>query len=201
MDPAILSIIIIAITVVSFALEKIPLAMTALLASLAMGIFGVMDLKLVYAGFASTTVMMVAGMLVIGNCIFETGLAEYVGNKLTGTSIVKNERLFLFVMMLFAAVASAFLSNSAVVATCIPLVGSIVIKSRGKIQNKYILMGVGMAAGLGGSGTIVGSTAQLAAQQILISTEGARALEFFELSYVVGPLCIILALYFATIGL
>ena len=199
-NQAILSILIIVAAMFSFALELVPLPITAMTAALAMGIFGIISFEDIYSGFASTSVMMVAGMIIIGNSIFASGLADYIGNKLTKTAVVRNERIFLFVMIIFSALLSAFLSNSAVVAMCIPLVGTIALKSSGKIQNKNIIMAVGMAAAMGGACTIAGSTAQLAAQQILETTDGCRPLGFFELSYVCAPLCLILALYFATFG-
>lgn len=200
MQPGVLSIVIIGFAIVSFALEKIPLPVTAMLAALAMGIFGIIPFGDVYSGFATTSVMMVAGMLIIGNCIFETGLATWLGQKLVRTPIVKNERLFLFVIFIFAATLSAFLSNTAVTSACIPLVGAIVLKSNGTITNKNIVMPIGIASAIGGACTIVGSTAQLTAQQILEGTAGCRPLEFFELARVCVPLCIVAALYFATIG-
>ncbi len=70
--------IIIIITVISFALEKLPLAVTALASSLAMGILGAMDLTDIYAGFGSTTVMMVVGMMIIGDALFKTGIAGVI---------------------------------------------------------------------------------------------------------------------------
>jgi len=200
MNNAILSIIIIAIAVVSFAMERIPLAVTALLASLAMGVLGIMPIKEIYVGFSSTTFIMVMGMMIVGDCLFESGLAKLVGQRLVKSKLGSNEQVLIIVMMTIAGVASAFLSNSAVVATFIPLVGSMVAKSKGKLKNKYIIMGIGMAAALGGAGTIVGSTSQLTAQGILQATEGAREMGFFELGYVVFPLLAILILYFATIG-
>ncbi len=200
MDSSVLSIIIILIAILSFGLEKIPLPMTAMLASILMGISGILPLSDVCSGFASSNLMMVAGMIVIGNSIFETGLASWLGLRLTKSFITRNERGFLFAIMIFSSALSAFLSNSAVVAVCIPIVGSIVLKANGRIVNKHIIMGVGMAAAMGGACTLVGSTAQLAAQQVLVSTPGCRPMGFFELGKVCLPLCIILAIYFSTIG-
>lgn len=57
MDSSTIAIVITVITIVSFILEKIPLAMTAMIASLAMGIL-VPEMKLsdIYSGFASNNV-------------------------------------------------------------------------------------------------------------------------------------------------
>lgn len=43
MEQSTLAIIIVLLAIVSFALEKIPVALTAILASLAMAIFGITD--------------------------------------------------------------------------------------------------------------------------------------------------------------
>ncbi len=96
MSQATIAIIIILFAIISFALEKIPLPVTAMLAALAMGIFKIIPFSDIYSGFSNTSVMMVAGMLVIGNCIFESGLATWLGERLSTLPIVKNERCFLF---------------------------------------------------------------------------------------------------------
>ena len=59
MDSSTIAIVITVITIVSFILEKIPLAMTAMIASLAMGIL-VPEMKLsdIYSGFSSNNVIM-----------------------------------------------------------------------------------------------------------------------------------------------
>ena len=83
MESSTIAIIIILITIVSFILEKIPLAMTAMLSSIAMGIIlPEMSLDDVYAGFSSSTVMMVAGMCVVGDSLFQTGMADKLGAAL-----------------------------------------------------------------------------------------------------------------------
>lgn len=200
MEQSTLAIIIIGIAIVSFILEKIPLAVTAMLASLAMALTGIIKYADVSAGFASTVTMMVVGMIIVGDSLFETGVAKLIGAKLIKSKLGQNERLFFFVIVIMAAVLSAFLSNSAVVAMFLPIIGAVVMRSNGRLSNKNLVMGMGMAAALGGAGTMVGSTAQLVGQSILIKTAGTRPIGFFELGYLVGPLCIILAIYLVTIG-
>ena len=70
MSQATIAIIIILFAIISFALEKIPLPVTAMLAALAMGIFKIIPFSDIYSGFSNTSVMMVAGMLVI--CLLYT---------------------------------------------------------------------------------------------------------------------------------
>lgn len=200
MEQSTLAIIIIGLAIISFAWEKIPLAVTAMIASLAMGIFGIIKFSDVSAGFASTVTMMVGGMIIVGNSLFETGLAKVLGAKLVKLPIVNNERIFLFLIVVLTSFLSAFLSNSAVVAMFIPIIGAVVMRSGGRVTNKNLVLGAGMGAAMGGAGTMVGSTAQLIGQGILMKTAGCRPLTFFELGYLVGPLCVVLALYFVTFG-
>ncbi|UNM96391.1 SLC13 family permease [Ignatzschineria rhizosphaerae] len=196
----VLSIIIILGAMILFAMEKIPIALTALIASLAMGVTGVMPLEKVYAGFSSTLFVMLFGMLIIGDCLFETGLVKLIGQRLSRSKLINNELLLLVVLMCVTGVASAFLSNTAVMATMIPLVGAVAVSSNGRVRSRNLLMGLGIATSIGGAATLVGSTAQLMTQSILRSTEGAQEMGFFDLSYVVIPLFIITVLYYVIFG-
>lgn len=200
MEQSTLAIIIIIIAVVSFILEKIPLVMTASLAALAMGVFGIIDTADVYSSFGSTATIMVAAMMIVGNAAFENGLAQAMGKKLTSMGLGKNQRILLVTLTTCSIILSAFFSNSAVVAMFIPLLASIVVKSEGKSKNKFILMAVGMGASAGGFCTLSGSTPQMVAQGLLQSTEGLQPMSYFELAKVGAPLCIIMVIYFATIG-
>jgi len=200
MDAAHLSLVIIAITVVLFVTEKIPLALTAVLSAVAMGVFKVMPLNQVYVGWGSTTTAMVAGMMVIGDCVFESGLAKVIGGKLIKTKLAQNERVLAFTVTAIGCLVSAFLSNSATIATMMPLIAAVVYKSNGRLHNKYLIMGCGFGCAIGGASTLVGSTAQLIAQGILEKTPGCRPLTMFEFTPPGVILCIILCVYMATIG-
>lgn len=101
MDSSTIAIVITVITIVSFILEKIPLAMTAMIASLAMGIL-VPEMKLsdIYSGFSSNNVIMVAGMCIVGDALFKTGMANKIGKALGKSAVAKNERTFLIAVVI-----------------------------------------------------------------------------------------------------
>lgn len=194
-----MTITIVAITLVLFVLDRLPIALTAMLSSIALAIFGCMDYKKVYAGFSSTVVMLVFGMMIIGYALFETGVVILIGRKIIKSRFAKNERTLLILLMLVVGVTSAFLSNTATVATFIPLVGAIVASSDGKLTNKNILMGIGMAASVGGTITLVGSTSQPMVNSIL-EEYGYNTIGMFDFVWVAIPLFIVLIVYMATIG-
>ena len=202
MPSSTIAIIITIITIISFVLEKIPLAMTAMIASLAMGIIlPEMKLSDVYSGFSSSTVMMVAGMCIVGDALFKTGMANKIGRAISNSAVAKNERLFMIVVVICCTVMSAFLSNSGTIAMWMPLIAACAAKSHGVVRSKMIIIAAGMAAAIGGAATLVGSTSQLTANSILMGYEGYEGgLGLFDQTKLMVPMCLIMIIYFATIG-
>lgn len=192
-------LIIIAITLILFLLDRIPISMTALLSSLALAMFGCMEFEQVYAGFSSSLVMLVFGMLIIGDALFETGVVILVGKSIMSTRFAQDEKKMMILISLVTALLSAFLSNTAVVATFIPLIGAMVASSNGKLRNKFILMPMGIATCIGGTLTLVGSTSQPMANSILLDN-GYEGLGMFDFAYVMLPCLLITLLYLGTIG-
>ncbi len=202
MPSSTIAIIITVLAIISFVIEKIPLAMTAMIASLAMGIIlPEMKLSDVYSGFSSTTVMMVAGMSIVGDALFKTGMANKIGKAISNSPVAKNERLFMVVVVIACTIMSAFLSNSGTIAMWMPLIAACAAKSNGAIRSKMIIMAAGIACAIGGAGTLVGSTSQQTANSVLMGYEGfENGLGLFEQTKVMIPLCLIMIVYFATIG-
>lgn len=202
MTSSTIAIIITVLTIISFILEKIPLAMTAMISSLAMGmILPEMKLSDIYSGFSSSTVMMVAGMMIVGDALFKTGMANKIGLKISTSSLAKNERLFTTVVVICCTVMSSFLSNSGTIAMWMPLIAACAAKSNGVIRSKMVIMAAGIACAVGGAGTLVGSTSQLTANGVLQGYEGfEEGLGLFDQTKLMIPLLIVMIVYFATIG-
>ncbi|WP_369281845.1 SLC13 family permease [Oscillibacter sp. GMB15532] len=202
MSSSTIAIIIIVLAIISFVFEKIPLAMTAMIASLAMGIcIPEINLSDVYSGFGSTTVMMVAGMCIVGNALFETGMANKIGHAIGNSRLAKNERTFTMVIVVCCTIMSAFLSNSGTIAMWMPLIAAVSAKSNGLIRSKMVIMAAGIAAAIGGAGTLVGSGSQQIASSVLMGYEGYESgLGLFDETLVMVPLCLIMVVYFGTVG-
>ena len=202
MDSSTIAIVITVITIVSFILEKIPLAMTAMIASLAMGIL-VPEMKLsdIYSGFSSNNVIMVAGMCIVGDALFKTGMANKIGKALGKSAVAKNERTFLIAVVICCTVMSAFLSNSGTIAMWMPLIAAVAAKSNGVIRSKMVILAAGIACAVGGAGTLVGSTSQQTANAVLMGVAGYEdGLSLFDQTKIMIPLCLIMIVYFATAG-
>lgn len=196
----ILASVIFVVILISFVMQRRPAGLTAVVGSLLMMIFGIIEPSDVVAPFGSDTVIMVASVLILGSAVFETGAAEIIGSAIV-RRMGRNEKLLIMVLVLTVSILSSFLSNSAVVAIFLPLLASLARSSGGAITKKNTYMAVGIASIVGGNCTLAGSTPQLTAQAILQTTDSVRELTFWELGKVGFPLVIVLALYYLFIGI
>lgn len=190
-------IILITVTVV-YASGVMPLSIAAILSCLAMGIFGCCSFSTVFSGFSNTITMMVAGMMVVGDTLFATGAAQYLGGKLIRL-FGKSEKGFLLASIGLTAVISGFLNNSATVAMMLPIMGSAIAVSKGVLTKKHTYMPIGFAAIAGGGLTLIGTPCQLIAQGMLID-KGYAGAGFFEYLSTGLPKVLLLVAFFSTIG-
>lgn len=196
-----LSLIIVGCVIVLYATQWIPLAMTSMLGALAMGFFGIIPFADCISAFGTDALLLVVGAIIMGNALTECGVTQMIGTSILKIEKVgQNEKLFLAIILVIVAALSAFLSNTACVAMFLPLVAGTAKMSNGKITKKNTYMAIGMAALVGGSCTLVGSTPQLIANGILEQTEGCTPMGFFDLAKGGILIVVIVVIYFVTIG-
>lgn len=202
MESKYIAIIIAVITIALFISNKIPMSIVAMGSSVAMGILiPEMELKDVYSGFSAPGWPMVVGMLIVSNALFETGVAERIGVKISNSFLAKNERLFIIAVAIICTIMSALMSNNGTVAIWMPLIAVVATASNGKIRSKLVIFVAGTAAVIGGACTLLGSTSQLAANAVLQSYEGyEQGLGVFEMTKFMLPVAIVQIIYWATIG-
>lgn len=197
MSPAIISLIILAICIVLFITRVIPSAATAVLGCALLVITGVCDIKDAFSGFSNSTVLLMFGMMVVGIAMQETGIASFIGHKVTKLS-KRNERLFIFVAGLTSVILSTFLSNTAVIAIFLPIIES-VSKADKKMNRLNLTLPVTLGAMFGGVCTLIGSTPQLTANGILSEMTGEE-LKMFD--YILPGIMLVIGylLYVELIG-
>ena len=82
-------LILLAVIALFFVTEIIPLAVTAMAGAIACGLLGFIPAKQVFSGLSNSTVVLFAGMFVVGAAMFYTGLAQRIGEtvvRFTGTA-------------------------------------------------------------------------------------------------------------------
>ena len=196
MDPAVVTLCVLAVACFLFVTELIPLAVTAIAACTALGILGVLPSKQVYAGLSNSTVVLFGGMFVIGAAMFRTGLAQAIGVavvKKAGT----NEVPLMGAVMLVTIVLSSVSSNTGTVACLMPVI--IGICQAAKIAPSRQLMPLAIAANVGGTITMIGTPPNVIVTGAL-SAAGLPTFGFFEFAYIGIPLSIIVFFFTLFIG-
>ncbi|MCR5732207.1 MAG: SLC13 family permease [Sphaerochaetaceae bacterium] len=143
--------------VVSFILEKIPLALTATILALGLNLVGVLSVSEAFAGFVNSNVILCVGMFVVGQALFETGMANKIGSIVT--KFAKSERMLIVSIMVVVGTMSGFLSNTGTAAVLIPVVCGIADESG--YSRSRLLMPLVFAAALGGNISIIGAPGNL----------------------------------------
>ena len=82
MDSSTIGVIVLIITIISYATEMIPLPMTAVCSCLIMAMTGASSFSKAFSGFGNDTLMMVVGMTIVGDALFATGGANLIGGKI-----------------------------------------------------------------------------------------------------------------------
>ena len=202
MSSSIIASIIAAITIVLFMWNKLPMSVVAMGSSVAMGILiPEMDLSAVYAGFSAPGWAMVVGMCIVSAALFETGVAQRIGEKIGNSFLAKTERRFIVTVSAVCCLMSAFMSNNGTVAIWMPLIAVVAAGSNGRIRSKMVIFPAGTAAIIGGACTLVGSTSQLAANAVLQGYDGYKeGLGMFDTTKIMLPAAIVQIIFWGTIG-
>ena len=197
MTPAVKCLILLAVIALFFVTEMIPLAVTAMGGAIACGLLGFIPIKTVFSGLSNSTVVLFAGMFVVGAAMFHTGLAQKIGAgvvKVSGTG----ENSLMFGIMLIAAGLSAVLSNTGTAACLMPVV--LGICAAAKIPASRQLMPLAFAAGLGGTITMVGTPPNIIANGALAAAGIQSSFGFFEYAKAGIPLTVAGIIYMMFIG-
>lgn len=133
-------------------------------------------------------------MFVVGQALFETGMANKIGGLVT--KFARTEKTLIIAIMVIVGVMSGFLSNTGTAAVLIPVVCGIADESG--YSRSRLLMPLVFAAALGGNLSIIGAPGNLmgvnALQEMGLSTS------FFMYAPVGVPMLLIGILYFVLIG-
>ena len=187
---------ILIVSVVLFATERLRVDFIALGVMIVLIVLGIVTPKEGVAGFVNSATITIAAMFVLSAGLQRAGALNSLGvliKRWAGTS----ENQMILVFMLTAAVLSAFVLNTAVVAMFIPVVVKIAHDS--DIAPSRLLMPLSFGAMLGGTLTLIGTSTNLLVNGIAVQA-GLPAFGMFDFA----PLGIIVLLtgvvYMMTLG-
>ena len=108
------------ITIIIFVSDRLRLDVVAMLVILALMLSGLLSPKEALAGFGDPVVLLIAGLFVVGEGLFRTGIAFAIGNWLMRVSGTSETRMMILLMLVVAGL-SAFMSSTGAVAIFIPI--------------------------------------------------------------------------------
>lgn len=194
MSQTTITLLFLVFAIVSFILEKIPLGLTASICALGLTLTGILDVSTTFSQYVNSNVILCIGMFVVGQALFETGMANKIGGLVT--RFAKTEKTLIIAIMVIAGVMSGFLSNTGTAAVLIPVVCGIADESG--YSRSHLLMPLVFAAALGGNLSIIGAPGNLmgvnALQEMGIKTS------FFMYAPIGIPTLLIGILYFVCFG-
>ena len=197
MSPAVKCLILLAVVALFFVTELIPLAITAMAGAIACGLLGLIPAKQVFSGLSDSTVVLFAGMFVVGGAMFYTGLAQAIGNKVVkmcGTG----ENSLMFGLMMVGTLLSSVLSNTGTAACLLPV--ALGVCAAAKIPASRQLMPLAFACGWGGIITMVGTPPNIIATGAMKAAGLTDTFTFFEFAWIGIPLSVAGMLYMMFVG-
>jgi di/tricarboxylate transporter len=179
-----ITFIFLALAVVLFVWDKLPISLTSMIICIGLIISGVIDAKTGFAGFVNSHLIVIIDMCIIGGELFETGMATKIGGLVT--RFAKTERQQIMGIVAVGGVMSGVLSNTGTTAMLIPVV--IGISAKAGFARSRLLMPLAFAASIGANLTMVGASGNLLAQTA-IEKIGQR-FGFFEIGVIGLPILI-----------
>ena len=146
------------VTIILFVSDRVRLDVVALSVILVLMLSGLLTPGEALAGFGDPVVLLIAGLFVVGEGLYRTGIAFAVGDwlmRIAGTS----ELRLLVMLMLVVAGLSAFMNSTGAVAIFIPIVLS--LAARAGISPSRLLLPIALASLMGGMLTLIGTPPNL----------------------------------------
>ncbi|OPL19588.1 MAG: hypothetical protein AVO35_09735 [Candidatus Aegiribacteria sp. MLS_C] len=145
---------ILLLAAVLFLTEAIPIVATAMLVPSLLVMLRLVTFEEAFAGFADRWVLLFLFMFIIGDSLFQTGIADRMGRSMVRHASGKERGLVVHIMLV-AGVMSAFLSNTGTAACLLPI--TVAVSRSSGVPLRRLLLPMAFATSLGGSLTVIGT--------------------------------------------
>jgi di/tricarboxylate transporter len=187
---------ILAISLVLFVSEIIRMDLVALLVLGTLAVSGLVTTPQAFAGFSNSAVITVWAMFILSEGLTRTGIADVISRQVMRLA-GRREIPMIIVIMITAAVLSAFMNNIGVAALMLPVVVDIARRTR--IPVSRLLMPLAYATLLGGLMTLIGTPPNLLVSEAL-TQNGYEPFALFDFTPVGGVVMVVGVIFVAVIG-
>jgi Na+/H+ antiporter NhaD/arsenite permease-like protein len=184
MSPAAVTLTILALAIVAFVSNRVPLGIVAIGVSVALWFTGVLDLGQALSGFGDPTVVFIACLFVVSEALDSTGVTAWVGQQVIERGGRRRTPLIVTVCIL-VALLTALISVNGAVAALIPVV--VVVATRVGLPPSQMLMPLAFSAHAGSQLALTGTPVNIIVSEAAADA-GARPFAFFEFGLVGLPL-------------
>jgi len=169
---------LLAVAVILFANENIPVDLSTLTMLLILIGTGVLSAREAFAGFSSDIIIMLASIFVLSGALQETGLLDALGARLLKVATGSENRLLIVLTTVISGL-SAFMNNTVVTAMFVgPVMG---LAQKAKVSPSKILIPLAYASILGGTCTLIGTSTNIAVSNF-IAGQNLKPLGLFEIT-------------------
>jgi di/tricarboxylate transporter len=187
---------ILMISLILFISEIIRMDLVAMLVLSALAVTGLVDTDDAFAGFSNSAVITVWAMFILSEGLTRTGIANIIGIQVMRMA-GRSEVMMIVVIMITAAVLSAFMNNIGVAALMLPVV--IDVARRTRIPPSRLLMPLAYATLLGGLMTLIGTPPNLLIAEAL-TQNGYEPFALFDFTPVGGAVMATGVIFVALFG-
>jgi di/tricarboxylate transporter len=181
---------------VSFALEKVPVDLTALSLFGVLLLTGLLTTTEAFAVFSNPAPLTVGAMFVLSAAMERCGLIDRMAAALEGTARI-GYHAFLAVLVVGVAGISAFINNTPVVVVLLPI--TMTLAKKLGVSPSKLLIPLSYASIFGGVCTLVGTSTNILVSGISVR-QGLPPISMFELAQVGVPLLGVGLLYLLVFG-
>ena len=176
---------IIAVVIVLFVTNRVPVVIVAMLTPLALWATNVLSLQQVLAGFGDPAVIFIATLFIVSAGLEQSGVTAWAGKLLIAKAGEDSRARLLFLTMMLVALLTALISVNGAVAALLPVV--VVIAVRLKRSPSQLLMPLVFAAHAGSMLALTGTPVNVLVSNAAIDA-GLPRFGFFEFTLVGIPL-------------
>jgi di/tricarboxylate transporter len=177
--------LIIAVAVVLFVTNKVPVVLVAMGTSLALWATGVLTLPQALSGFGDPAVIFIASLFVVSSGLEMTGVTAWAGQLLIKGAGEESRTRLLLLMMGLVALLVALISLNGAVAALLPVV--VVIAVRLRRNSSQLLMPLVFAGHAGSMLALTGTPVNVLVSEAAIDA-GKAGFGFFEFALAGIPL-------------
>ncbi len=185
MSPIAYTATIIAVAVVLFVWNKLPVVVVAMLTALALWATGVLTINQALGGFGDPAVIFIASLFVVSSGLEVTGVTAWAGQLLIRGAGEESRTRLLLLKMGLVSLLTALISVNGAVAALLPVV--VVIAVRLKRNSSQLLMPLVFSAHAGSMLALTGTPVNVLVSEAGLDA-GAGGFGFFEFALVGVPL-------------